>query len=112
MSGVYAIATGSIVLGLAEIIVSLAVTGSVVARRLYRISRDRPVPIIAVVFFGVVALLIAVVQVSRLRGAEVMQLGEVYVPDLVNAISAVGYLILTAVFLWRLAASIRGRNAS
>jgi hypothetical protein len=110
LSGVYSIATGSIGIGLIEIVVALAIVGSVAAGRLPGRSQDRPVPLLVVVMFGVVVVLVAVFQVGELLRAEVMQLGKVYIPDLVNAISAAGYLILTAVFIWQLAVSIRTRS--
>ena len=111
LSGVYSIATGSIGIGLIEIVVALAIVGSVAAGRLPGRSQDRPVPLLVVVMFGVVVVLVAVFQVGELLRAEVMQLGKVYIPDLVNAISAAGYLILTAVFIWQLAVSIRTRSS-
>jgi len=111
LSGVYSIVTGSIGIGSIEIVVALAISGSVAAGRLPRRSQDRPVPLLVVVMFGVVVVLVAVFQVGELLRAEVMQLGEVYIPDLVNAIAAAGYLILTVVFIWQLAVSIRKRSA-
>jgi len=111
LSGVYSIATGSIGIGLIEIVVALAIVGSVAAGRLPGRSQDRPVPLLVVVMFGVVVVLVAVFQVGELLRAEVMQLGKVYIPDLVNVISAAGYLILTAVFIWQLAVSIRTRSS-
>ena len=111
LSGVYSIATGGFGIGLIEIVVALAIVGSVAAGRLLKRSQDRPVPLLVVVMFGVVVALVAVFQASELLRVEVVQLGEVYMPDLVNAISAVGYLILTAVFAWQMAVSIRDRSA-
>ena len=111
LSGVYSIATGSFGIGLIEIVVALAIVGSVAAGRLLKRSQDRPVPLLVVVMFGVVVALVAVFQASELLRVEVVQLGEVYMPDLVNAISAAGYLILTAVFAWQMAVSIRDRSA-
>ena len=111
LSGVYSIATGSFGIGLIEIVVALAIVGSVAAGRLLKRSQGRPVPLLVVVMFGVVVALVAVFQASELLRVEVVQLGEVYMPDLVNAISAAGYLILTAVFAWQMAVSIRDRSA-
>ena len=111
LSGVYSIATGSFGIGLIEVVVALAIVGSVAAGRLLKRSQDRPVPLLVVVMFGVVVALVAVFQASELLRVEVVQLGEVYMPDLVNAISAAGYLILTAVFVWQLTVSIRDRSA-
>jgi len=105
-SGLFAIITGGIALGVVELAVAGALITLLASRRVLDRIENRPAPFIAVGAMTLLLLANAVAKVTDLFGARVSQRGALVFSELVIVISAVGYLVLFVLYLRQLLTSI------
>ena len=110
-SGIFAIITGGFGWGLVELAFAVGLIILLARGRLLAKAENRPVPFLSIAAMTLILVAIAVFNVTDLLHARVRQLGEIKLPELVNVISAIGYLILYIIFAWQLVTSITKRES-
>lgn len=110
-SGIFAIITGGFAWALLELAFAVGLIILLASGRLLAKAENRPVPFISIAAMTLILTATAVFKVTDLLYARVRQLGEIRIPELVNVISAVGYLPLFIIFAWQLVTSITKRES-
>ena len=105
-SGIFAIITGGYAWALVELASAVGLIILLASGRLLAKAENRPVPFLSIGAMTLILAAAAVFSVTDLLSARISQLGEVYLPELVSVISAVGYLLLFLIFIWQLVFSI------
>ena len=110
-SGIFAIITGGYAWALVELAFAVGLIILLASGRLLAKAENHPVPFLSIAAMTLILVAIAVFSVTDLLSARISQLGEVYLPELVRVISAVGYLPLFLIFAWQLVISITKRES-
>jgi len=111
-AGVHALATDSVVLGLIEIGLAVAIAslwkfGDIVERAQ---QQHNPAVGLLLGFFAFVMIMFGAFRLSDLTARSLLTLGELKIPEAIRAVSSIVFLVLLALFLYQLIVAFRNRG--
>lgn len=98
-SGLQAFLGGGLFWGLFEVIASVVIIYILTRERLAERIEDRHIPTRMVVLFVLVILVIGVSELWSLFNLDLVILGEVQLPEIIGALSSVGYISILIIFI-------------
>lgn len=104
-SGLYALATGAMLVGFVETLIALAIWGLLLSGKLAAAAKNREVPPFLIWFFVLVTIIVSAAGLSELLVVDIEFLGEIRVPEVISVVSTVVLILLVGIFFWQLVKS-------
>ena len=111
-AGAHALVTDSVVLGLIEIGLAVAIAslwkfGDIVERAQ---QRHNPAVGLLLGFFAFVMIMFGAFRLSDLTARSLLTLGELKIPEAIRGVSSLGFLVILAFFIYQLIVAFRNRT--